>query len=77
MLQKPNLSDDKIVSCLRESYGLTVTELEFLPIGYDMSAWVYRTGADDGETYFLKVRKGPVDEISLAVPQSLKEAGVT
>ena len=54
-----------------------MTELEFLPIGYDTSAWVYRTGADDGETYFLKVRKGPVDAISLAVPRSLKEAGAT
>lgn len=76
MLLKPDLSDDKIVSCLCESYGLTVTELEFLPIGKDASAWVYRAGADDGKTYFLKVRKGLVDEISLVVPRSLKEAGV-
>ncbi len=33
--------------------------------------------SSDGETYFLKVPKGAVDEVSLPVPRSLKEAGVS
>lgn len=76
MLQKPDLADDRVVSCLRESYGLTVAELEFLPIGNDNSAWAYRAGARDGTSYFLKVRKGPVDEVSVRVPRRLVAAGV-
>jgi spectinomycin phosphotransferase len=76
MLQKPNLSDDRIISCLREGYGVTATALAFLPIGYDNSAWVYRVATDDGRIYFLKIRKGPIDAVSLAVPRALREAGV-
>jgi len=77
MLEKPNLSDDKIVSCLRDSYGIVVTELEFLPIGHDSAAWVYRVWSDDGGKLFLKLRKGPIDEISLRVPRYLKDTGMT
>jgi spectinomycin phosphotransferase len=38
---------------------------------------VYRVQAPDQATYLLKVRKGPVDPLSLAVPRALQEAGVT
>jgi spectinomycin phosphotransferase len=77
MLEKPDLSDDRISACLRDSYGVAVAELEFLPIGHDSAAWVYRVGTDDGEKLFLKLRKAPVDEISLRVPRYLKDSGMT
>jgi len=77
MLEKPNLADDRIIACLRDSYSIAVTELEFLPIGHDSAAWVYRVGTDDGEKLFLKLRKAPVDEISLRVPRYLKDSGMT
>ena len=34
MLEKPaNLQDEQIVTCLREAYGLTITDIVFLPLG--------------------------------------------
>lgn len=75
MLEKPNLPDDKIVACLNDHYGLLVTALEFLPIGNDASAWVYRVSSDEN-IYFLKVKKGTVYEPSVAVPRYLKDQGI-
>ena len=58
MLESPNLPDAKIRECLRATYGLTCASLDFLPIGYDASAWAYRVTTSDGERYFLKARRG-------------------
>lgn len=77
MLSKPNLPDDRLIVLLRDSYGIVARKLEFLPLGADFAAWVYRVEADDGQTDFLKLRKGRVDEISLLVPRHLQAAGVT
>ena len=58
MLETPNLPDAKISDCLCASYGLADASLDFLPIGYDASAWAYRVTTSDGERYFLKARRG-------------------
>ena len=76
MREKPNLADETITACLREGYGLAVAGLTFLPLGNDAQAWVYRADAEDGTTYFVKVRRGPVHAPSLAVPRYLKEQGL-
>ena len=75
MLTKPNLPDDALLTCVRESYGVTATRLEFLPLGADYAAWHYRVDADDGQAYFLKLRTGSVDEVSLLVPRYLNATG--
>jgi spectinomycin phosphotransferase len=75
MLEKPNLSDDQIISALQHSYALVITSLDFLPIGNDASAWVYRVDTD-AQAYFLKVKKGLVYQPSLLVPHHLKAQGV-
>lgn len=76
MLEPPNLPNETIIAALRERYGLPVTEIAFLPIGNDASAWVYRVNVADGEGYFLKVRKGSLNEPGLFVPRALHEQGV-
>lgn len=76
MLTKPDLPDDQLIACLRDSYGIGARKVEFLPLGADFAAWVYRVEADDGRVYFLKLRKGRVDEVSLLVPRYLNAAGV-
>jgi len=76
LLERPDLQDDAIISCLRASYGISVAVLTFLPIGADSSAWAYRAHTADGRTYFLKVRKGPLNEPSLTVPRYLQDQGV-
>jgi spectinomycin phosphotransferase len=75
MLEKPRIKDEKIIACLRNSYGLTVTGLEFLPLGYDSYAGVYRVQAN-GQTYFLKVKGDAVEELSVRLPRYLKEQGI-
>jgi spectinomycin phosphotransferase len=75
MLDKPRLEDEHIIACLREDYGLAVTRLEFLPLGYDSNAGVYRVRAD-GQDYFLKVKSNPVSELSVLLPCYLKDQGM-
>jgi len=74
VLEKPRLDDDKIVACLCGRYGLTVTEIEFLPLGYDANAGVYRVYAG-GQSYFLKVKRDAVYELSVNLPRCLQEQG--
>lgn len=60
MLERPNLSDEQIQHSLHEAYRLTLTQVTFLPIGYDMSASVFRVQATDDHTYFLKAKTGEI-----------------
>jgi hypothetical protein len=32
MLEKPDLADAKIVECLRDEFGLKITQMAFLPL---------------------------------------------
>lgn len=72
-----HLSDDAIRSGLQLHYGLEVTDLTFLPLGHDASAWVYRVQAQDETSYFLKVRLSLPNPTSLLVPRYLHDHGVT
>ncbi|HEX2620134.1 MAG TPA: aminoglycoside phosphotransferase family protein [Phototrophicaceae bacterium] len=76
MLEKPTLPDDVIVITLRDEYDINVTRLEFLPVGNDATAWVYRVTDIDGQLWFLKVRKGAVYPPVLHVPRYLKDQGI-
>jgi spectinomycin phosphotransferase len=75
MLEKPNIPDELIVSCLQEEYGLPNAQLEFLPLGADLGTAVYRAITTDGTAYFLKLRKG-FDAITVTVPLFLKSQGI-
>ena len=75
MLEKPNLSDAKILTCLNASFGIQAEKLEFLPIGNDSSAWVYRVESDL-QDYFLKVRKGALKMAMLEAPHYLQQQGI-
>lgn len=75
MLEKPRLEDKKIVACLRQNFGLTVTGIEFLPLGYDSYAGVYRVQAE-GQVYFLKVKSDTIGELGVRLPCYLKEQGI-
>jgi spectinomycin phosphotransferase len=77
VLENPNLPDTKIIRALQTDYGVVVTKLDFLPIGNDSSAWVYRVGTADGQTYFLKVKRGAVYAPSVIIPRYLREQGMS
>lgn len=76
MLEKPNLSDEKIAQGLRVNYGLAATAIEFLPIGYDADAWANRITASDDARYVLKLRRGTVHDACAAVARYLEAHGV-
>jgi spectinomycin phosphotransferase len=72
----PGLDLDAIAACLEAEFGLRVRSIAFLPLGYDLTAAVYKVVAADGISYFLKIRFGPVQESGLLVPRALFERGI-
>ncbi len=76
MLEKPDLKDDEIVTCLNNEFGLSVDKISFLPLGADLNTAVYRVIADDETHYFLKLRRGNFDKAIVAVPKFLYDRGI-
>lgn len=76
MIEKPHLSDEAILSALRENYSIPFVGIEFLPIGNDPSAWVYRVDAESQNAYFLKIRKEISNPAGFLVPRFLRENGI-
>ena len=76
MLEKPAIDERDILSHAQAVYKLHAVQLTFLPLGVDMNTAVYRLQAEDGIAYFLKLRKGSFDEISVTVPHFLWMQGI-
>ena len=76
MLEKPKLKDHIIQSQVMNEYNLSIAKLTFLPIGYDIHTAVYRVDTDDGLAYFLKLRLGDFDPITVAIPHFLSNLGI-
>lgn len=76
MLERPEIADGALAACLRRDYGIEAGSIEFLPLGYDFSAAVYRVTDRDRRAYFLKVRFAPLNPLSVSVPRMLNAAGV-
>lgn len=72
-----DLPDQTIRAALHTAYGLDVADLEFLPLGHDAWAWVYRVRTNQSGSYFLKIRRQVINEPGLLVPHYLQEHGVT
>jgi len=76
MIERPDISDEKIIIALNENYSIQASDIEFLPIGNDSSAFSYRVKAKDGNSYFLKIRKAISNRAGLFVPRFLKDNGI-
>jgi spectinomycin phosphotransferase len=75
MLEKPDLQDAMLVEWLLDHHGLQVVELHFLPTNYQNTA-AYHVLATDAHPFFLKLRLGPFEEASVALPVFLREQGM-
>src|SRR5687768_1444187 len=73
----PGLDAGTIARCLKTHYALDSVEISYLSIGHDVYAFVYRVWATDGRCFFLKTRRGPVNEVVLAVPKALLGRGIS
>ncbi|MCU0488183.1 MAG: phosphotransferase [Anaerolineales bacterium] len=76
MLEKPDIPDDRITATVQSEFGLAVTDILFLPIGADVNTAVYRLTDRNGAAYFLKLRHGHFDPLSVQLPRFLFEQGV-
>jgi spectinomycin phosphotransferase len=70
---EPDLAADRLIDYVGEQWGLAATGVRFLPIGDALSAH-YRVEA--GQPYFLKLRRGGLADLPVAVPRLLAEQGV-
>ncbi len=76
MLDKPDLDDARLTDLLRSAYGLDTAQLAFLPLGADSNTAAYKTVTSDEQAYFVKLRRGVFDEMSVLLPHYLSSHGV-
>ncbi len=72
MLKKPSFtSDAQIITELRESYGLSIKSLQFVPFGE--ASWCYTATNDAANVWFVKILRHKLHQPSVAVPEFLYE----
>lgn len=76
MLEKPDFPETLIANFVKQAYGLAANQVIFLPLGYDVNTAVYRVEAQDGQNYFLKLRRGVFNPITVDLPNYLNNLGI-
>jgi spectinomycin phosphotransferase len=61
---------------LQEQYNLAPATIDFLPLGQDTNAGVYRVVSEQGTPYFLKIKSGSFYASSCLVPRYLLDQGI-
>lgn len=74
-MKKEHLIEQLIISNLKNSYGIDVTNLISLPLGADAHALIYKVQTPDQTTYFVKLKRGQHD-ISVNLQLLLHDAGI-
>lgn len=77
MREQPKIAIEHLRTCLQENYNLYPVTLEFLPVGLDYHAGVYRVVSEQGVSYLLKVKSGSLYEPGCLVPGYLRDQGIT
>lgn len=73
-----DLSHEALAAAMRRRYEINVVAMEFLAVGEDAKAWVYRVDTEHASTKYLLKARAPIqsNEAALAVPRYLYESGV-
>jgi len=66
----------RITGALRNSYDIDVLTIEFLPLGADMNASVYKVQGKDNKSYFVKLKRNYRQDISIKIAWLLHESGL-
>jgi spectinomycin phosphotransferase len=77
MREQPGIPDERLRACLQDQYDLPPVTLEFLPVGHDYNAGVYRAVSEQGTAYLLKVTSRPLYEPRCLIPRYLNDQGIT
>ena len=76
MIEKQFLSEQRIIDCLNVDYNINVVTLTFIPLGADMNASAYKAQTHDQLSYFVKLKRGHLDDISVTIQLLLHDAGI-
>ncbi len=76
MLDEPDFPAEKIIACLLAEFGLPIVQVQFMPLGTDLSTALYRAVAEDETPYFCKIKRGVFDDTSVELPKFLSEKGI-
>lgn len=77
MREKPNIPDELLRAALQDQYDLVPVTFEFLPVGLDYHAGVYRVVSGRGDAYLLKATSRPLYAPRYLVPRYLYDQGIT
>jgi spectinomycin phosphotransferase len=75
VIEKPDIAADLLFEGVRGGWGLAVTEIAFMPVGLDGTAWAYDVRTAGGH-YFLKVRSGEYAAPAMILPSYLRDHGI-
>src|SRR5260370_26616899 len=73
----PSIAKEQRRACVQDQYDLIRVTLEFLHLGLDYHAGVYRVVSQQGTAYLLKVTSRPLYEPRCLVPRYLNDQGIT
>ncbi len=76
MREPPRIAEEQLRTCLQDQYDLGLVTLEFLALGHDYDAGVYRAVSEQGTAYLLKVTSRPLYEARCLVPRYLHDQGI-
>jgi spectinomycin phosphotransferase len=74
--EEPKIPREQLRACLQEQYGLVPATIDFLPIGRDLNAGVYRVLSEEGASYLLKAKSGEFYGASCTIPRYLSDQGI-
>lgn len=76
MREKPAIPEERLRICLQEHYDFCPVTLEFLPLGLDYDAGVYRVVSEQGTICLLKATIRPLYEPRCLIPRYLNDQGL-
>ena len=76
MREAPDVHGRDILERLETDYGLSATEIVFLPIGADLGSASFRVMEHGGDQYFLKLRRGRFHPGAVTIPHWLAGRGM-
>ncbi len=76
MIEKPDILEGRILSCIQAEFEVSAVQLEFLPWGYDQDTAIYRATSENQISYFVKMRRGKLDLASVVLPRYLHDLGL-
>ena len=76
MREAPHIEEERLRARLEDQYDLISVVLEFLPVGHDYDAGVYRVVSMEHRAYLLKATSRLLYEPSCLVPAYLRDQGI-